>query len=232
MLSSRVVNPLAAEARASKKLVQLQHAVAAGLEIPRTLVTNNIEDAQRFVSESAHCVFKVLTGTRWQLSDTRRWRGEYAPYLEHLRLAPTIFQEEIRDKIDLRATIVDGQVFTVAIRPQHPAADLDWRLDPGATYEPYDLPQEVVKKLAVLQCSLGLRYGAIDLAVTGEGRVVFFEVNPSGQFLFAEIHAGVRITAALANALVFGTIASADVPGAVSAQDDKGAQGRLRERVL
>jgi hypothetical protein len=51
---------------------------------------------------------------------------------------------------------------------------------------------------------LGLVYGAIDLRLTPEGRYVFLEINPSGQFLYVEHATGQPITAALAKALIEG----------------------------
>ena len=45
---------------------------------------------------------------------------------------------------------------------------------------------------------LGLVYGAIDLRLTGDGRYVFLEINPAGQFLYVEEQTGQPIAAALA----------------------------------
>jgi glutathione synthase/RimK-type ligase-like ATP-grasp enzyme len=48
---------------------------------------------------------------------------------------------------------------------------------------------------------LGLVYAAIDMRRTPDGRYVFLEVNPSGQWLFIENLTGQRMSAALAAAL-------------------------------
>jgi hypothetical protein len=37
---------------------------------------------------------------------------------------------------------------------------------------------------------LGLNYGCIDLRQKPDGEYVFFEVNPSGQFLFVQLDTG------------------------------------------
>ena len=47
----------------------------------------------------------------------------------------------------------------------------------------------------------GLRYGAIDLIVTPEGRIVFLELNPTGQYLWIEQATGLPISLALAELL-------------------------------
>jgi D-alanine-D-alanine ligase-like ATP-grasp enzyme len=46
-----------------------------------------------------------------------------------------------------------------------------------------------------------LIYGAFDFIVTPEGRYVFLEVNPSGQYMWVECATGLEITTALADAL-------------------------------
>jgi hypothetical protein len=60
------------------------------------------------------------------------------------------------------------------------------------------LPPETTGKLHALMQRLGLVYGAIDLRLTPEGRDVFFEINPAGQFLYIEYATGQPIAAALA----------------------------------
>jgi hypothetical protein len=49
---------------------------------------------------------------------------------------------------------------------------------------------------------LGLVYGAIDLRLTPEGRYIFLEINPAGQFLHIEYATGQPIAAALAQSLL------------------------------
>ena len=51
---------------------------------------------------------------------------------------------------------------------------------------------------------LGLIYGAIDLRLTADGRYVFLEINPAGQFLYVEQQTGQPIAAALAARLAAG----------------------------
>jgi len=58
--------------------------------------------------------------------------------------------------------------------------------------------------LRVLMRRLGLVYGAIDLRLTEDGRYVFLEINPAGQFLYVEQQTGQPITAALAACLAAG----------------------------
>ena len=49
--------------------------------------------------------------------------------------------------------------------------------------------------------AFGLLYGAFDFIVTPEGRHVFLEVNPAGQYLWVEAKTGLQITSAVVDAL-------------------------------
>jgi glutathione synthase/RimK-type ligase-like ATP-grasp enzyme len=71
-------------------------------------------------------------------------------------------------------------------------------------YVAHQLPHDVVGKLLALMQRLGLVYGAIDLRLTADGRYVFLEINPAGQFLYVEEQTGQRISDALAARLATG----------------------------
>ncbi|WAL96271.1 hypothetical protein [Streptomyces sp. Je 1-369] len=61
--------------------------------------------------------------------------------------------------------------------------------------------REVEKRVRSLMADLGLFFGALDFAVTPEGRWVFFEVNPNGQWHWLAVKAGVPLVEAMADAL-------------------------------
>jgi hypothetical protein len=47
-----------------------------------------------------------------------------------------------------------------------------------------------------------LNYGAVDLIVTPDGRHVFLEVNPVGEFFWLERHPGLPVSDAIADVLL------------------------------
>ncbi len=202
-LGDKVVNPLMAEYAAHQKPYQLHHASMVGLRIPRTVVTNDATEVIEFHrKEKGNVIFKVLTGTDFQFTETRTLEEDYISKLENLKFAPAIFQEKIVATADIRVTIVGDELFPVSIHPQHPGASLDWRLDIGAEIQPHTLPDDIAKKLIALQQALGIKFGAVDLRLTEGGEYVFLEVNPAGQWLFAEIHGQQKISSALARKLL------------------------------
>ena len=53
-------------------------------------------------------------------------------------------------------------------------------------WRPYDLPPEAEAPLLALMDFYGLNYGAADFILTPDGRHVFLELNPSGEFFWLE----------------------------------------------
>jgi hypothetical protein len=221
-----VINPRNAEWQAELKPFQLFAAQEVGLRIPRTLISNAAQEIRDFVGTlDGEAIFKVMSPTQFQFTATTVFEERHLPLLAAADLAPTIFQERIRAKRHLRITVVDDETFTASIEPLREEALLDWRLDRDPKMEPFALPASVEQGIQALRRRLGLRYGAIDMILDENGEYVFLEINPGGQFLFVEIHLGLPISAAIADALVGGigrprvasAVAGADGPEAVPA---------------
>lgn len=122
-----------------------------------------------------------------------------------------IFQEQIGGSRELRVTIV-GEAFFAAKFDAGKHAD--GRLDFDVEFQPHALPVEVEDKLMRLLDRLGLRYATVDLRIDEAGEYVFLELNPQGQFLYAQIKTGMPISAAVADLLC-----SPGVPGATSKRE-------------
>jgi glutathione synthase/RimK-type ligase-like ATP-grasp enzyme len=106
-------------------------------------------------------------------------------------------------RAEIRATVVGSRIFSGKINSQvNPETKIDWRHKPfDIEEEPIELPPELEAKIHALMRAFGLIYGALDLIVTPEGRHVFLEVNPAGQYLWVEAKTKLPITAALADVL-------------------------------
>lgn len=201
-LGDRLINPRAAETVAQHKSVQLRAAAQVGLAVPKTIMTNHAQSAVEFHRVNQPTVFKSFTPIDAPVVlETRPVTDDVLKMADRLEYAPVIFQERVKKAFDVRATVVDDEVFSVAIHTSQPGAQLDWRLDLAADIKPHTLPVDVAEKLLELVRYLGLRYGAIDLAFTDDERYVLFEINCAGQYLFTELEANQPVSAALARAL-------------------------------
>lgn len=198
--------------RTLNKLATLQKAAALGLDVPRTLVTADPEQAREFLRSCKAIITKpncnmllcAFDGALWgtytrKLTDGHdldEWPGGF----------PTLFQEHLEKRYDLRVFYLDGQCHTMAIFSQgHPETSTDFRRyqykTPNRTV-PYRLPGIIEQKLTVLMEQIGLDSGSIDIVRTLEGRYVFLEVNPTGQFGMVSMPCNYHLERKVAEALV------------------------------
>jgi glutathione synthase/RimK-type ligase-like ATP-grasp enzyme len=193
------MNPRAADTAAHHKPLQWSRATQVGLNLPDTLITNAPEQARAFVDRLGlgRVVVKPFLATHDVWRETRKLTTEDLERFDQLRLAPVILQEFI-DGVDLRITCVGQQLFTAEIDARKSSFPSDMRMVLGeSVIAPLELPTALQSALLALMRSLRLEYGAIDMRRTDDGRYAFFEVNPAGQWLFAEHYTGLPITAAV-----------------------------------
>ncbi|MBD2299204.1 MvdD family ATP-grasp ribosomal peptide maturase [Nostoc sp. FACHB-87] len=186
--------------RANNKQLQLQTAQKIGLLTPRTLTTNNPTAVKQFAKECPQgIVTKMLSSFaiydeqgRENVVFTTPMTEDDLEDMEGLRFCPMTFQENVPKALELRTTIVGHRVFTAAVDSQSlEGSTFDWRKEGKAlvkNWQPYNLPEDIEKKLLTLMAEFGLNYGAIDIIVTPDNRYVFLEVNPVGEFFWMEVY--------------------------------------------
>ena len=213
-LDAFLMDPLPIIRRAGHKQFQLKVARELGLETPRTLITNDPEAVRRFADScKGGMVTKMLSSFAIfdeQGSDNVVFTTPIKPAdledLSGLDLCPMTFQESIPKTLELRVTIVGDRVFTTAIDSQVcERATHDWRREGrqlADQWNVYDLPTDIERRLLQLMDRFGLNYGAIDVIVAPDGRHVFLEVNPVGEFFWLELHPGFAISEAIADVLL------------------------------
>jgi glutathione synthase/RimK-type ligase-like ATP-grasp enzyme len=202
------VNDPVRDGRAVHKPLQLREAARSGLSIPRTLMTNDPARARAFVEDrrGGRVVYKSFLAHEGAWRETRVLRPGETDRLDLVQVAPVIFQEYVDGEVDLRVTVVGDDVFAARIHSASTDYPADYRMAlETVPMEPYRLPPDVQRGVVRLMRRLGLVYGAIDFRVRPDGEHVFFEINPSGQWLFIEDRTGLPITRAFA-----GVLAAAD----------------------
>lgn len=197
------MNPPHADERALKKVWQHRLARRIGLHIPETLVTNSPAEARAFIEAHARCgvIRKAFRNIAEAPRATLMIGPDELACIDAVRFAPVIFQEYIPLALDLRVTVIDGEIFATSFRPP-PGHEVDYRggID-GAEVAAYDLPDEVALKLLAMMRQMELRFGAADFRLTPAGEHVFFEINPAGEYLFCADRTGQPIPEAIAAAL-------------------------------
>lgn len=197
---------------ADNKFLQLEAARNAGLEIPKTLFSNRQEDAVKFFHV---CGGQIITKMHGTLSYGMSGGGPSFPtsaiaeedleQLDTLHLCPMIFQERVPRKLELRIAWVEGRCFTGAIDTSASlVSTTDWRhaTDVKAVWQHYELPATVQEGLTRMMRGFCLSFGAIDMIVTPDGRHVFLEVNPQGEWGMLQRDLDLPIGEAIADQLI------------------------------
>ena len=194
--------------QASNRAKQLSVAKAVGFNIPDTLITNDPDAARDFY----HChdgevVIKglrhhsvVVQGKMYSMF-TRRIFMKDLSRLDYLLYAPCILQEQLPEKSELRVTVVGDDVFAAELDSYSTVRKYDdiHRAVSDFPIRVFDLPDRIRTHCVDLIKSLGLRYGAIDFIKDDNERMVFLEVNPTGDWYWIERKTRLSITKAMVN---------------------------------
>jgi glutathione synthase/RimK-type ligase-like ATP-grasp enzyme len=204
-LHTHWVNSPAADEVAHHKPLQLAVAQQVGLSVPRTLITNDPDEARIFITEegSGRTIYKTFLAQEEHWRETRVVGADEIGSIDSVRHAPVIFQRFIEAEADLRITVFGEDIQVAEIIASENSYRYDYRVDLEAvTIRPATLPSQIKRKLIELMRRLGLVYGAIDMRRTADGDYVFLEINPAGEFLFVELRSGLRLTEAMAALLM------------------------------
>ena len=173
----------------NNKLTDLALAQKIGLHIPRTIITNLKKDTWNFYNSCSSIISKPISNN---VSFGKYYKFAIKPLsvsdIENLseQFQPTLFQEYIPKKIDIRVFFVADQYFSMAIYSQgNSKTQFDFRnydkLTPNRV-EPIKLNKKTIEKLSEFSQKSKLTTGSFDLLLTEDGQITFLEVNPSGQF--------------------------------------------------
>lgn len=200
---------------AEHKPRQLRLAAELGLAVPRTLTTNDPDSVRAFWDLCGRrVVVKALSSFaihdddgREQVVFTSQLAADDLAHLDQLALSPMTFQEHLDKAVELRVTVVGDRVFAAAVDSQAlERSRVDWRKAGSelvGSWTPCALPADVAAKLLQLAARLGLSYGAADLVVTPDGRHVFLEINPAGEWFWLDDVFGPRaLSTAIAETLL------------------------------
>jgi ATP-GRASP peptide maturase of grasp-with-spasm system len=174
------------------KLRVLQLAARAGLATPATLVTTSRDQLQRFAAVHGPVITKpigdfdcfTLDG-QGHIFYTRELDPELIASLP-AHFFPSLFQERLVKEYEVRVFHLAGESWASAIFSQlDPRTATDFRrynLQRPNRVVPFALPADCAERIVRLMAELELESGSLDLVRTADGRLVFLEVNPVGQF--------------------------------------------------
>lgn len=181
------------------KAEQLRRAERMGFRVPASIITNCPDEVRRFQQGLAgKMIFKAMSTPSLAAEDLaqeqRITNGLHTTIIEDdmdfaaVAELPCHFQEYIPKQYELRVTIIGEHVFAAKIHSQDDARTAIDSRDMSAEirYEACVLPADLQQRCLDFVHSYGLHFGALDLIVTPDAKVVFLENNPAGQFLYIE----------------------------------------------
>ncbi len=179
------------------KLLVLEEANNVGLRIPESYILANKKKGEEILKSKSY-ITKSISSNLYSFS---KIRGYYS-YTELVSendilnesFPPSLVQEKIEKDVELRIFFLENIFYTMAIFSQvFSESEIDNRKNNETIRVPFRLPQEVKKKLILLNKKLGLKTGSIDMIRGKNGDYTFLEVNPVGQIGMTSIPCNFQI---------------------------------------
>lgn len=187
--------------RAGNKLYQLSVANRMGFRVPKTLISQDPESVQSFVSglPGGRAIAKTVAGGGKGMFLFTQFVTESDLLTDaSITVCPAIYQEYIAGDTHIRLNCFGDASYAGKIV----SPELDWRPNLDVPVTAWDVPQSVHTDVRATLDAMGLEMGVVDLKLTPEGDLVWLEVNPQGQFLFLEPLTEIPLTKIFADYLV------------------------------
>lgn len=169
------------------KLIVLEEAQKAGLDIPPYFLADNTNDV--ILKKT---IIKTIGGNPRMEGILKDSSGMmYTTVIkqnenENENFFITFFQEKIEKHFEIRSFYLNGKVWSIAIFSQNDdQTKVDFRKyndEKPNRKVPYNLPKNIEQKIHQLMQSLDLNSGSLDF-IKSDSQYYFLEVNSVGQFL-------------------------------------------------
>lgn len=169
--------------RAENKLYQLLIADSVGLKTPKTFIQNNHKNIENEKLYAVKSIDTAIFGDEQSsyFSYTKILTGKELKCYK-LNIAPICLQDYIEEKIDIRVTYIDGNIYASSITNEDKSVYGDWRLQKtNLKYSAYELPNKICEQIKQFMTKLNLSFGGIDLMYS-HNNYYFVEVNPTGEW--------------------------------------------------
>lgn len=197
LLPVRCVNSYSASCRVRNKGLQLQLALASGLRVPATCMSNSPAAVRGFFDQNPdNAICKSFASHIWQqqgaeeisVTETFSLNREQLPSEDEIfTYAPAIYQQKVAKQFDVRMVLMGRRIYSFALHT--PANSLDWRHEAvrgKLRAESIVTPAHVADSTLRFAEKAGVCFGSLDFAVDRQGEWWFLEINEQGQFLWLD----------------------------------------------
>lgn len=197
----RFVNKYSAHDSHKIKPHQLRVVKELGVNIPQTLISNNIFKIDEFVNETDACIIKHVYG------------GEYVDKIKSVDVQKEkIFTEKMEYSVfnsaytiqqlipgeNIRTFVFDNKTISLKID----AELLDFRISKNQKISIVDIPKEIQEQSVQLTKALGMEWTGIDWRVNNKNEFYFLEANFSPMFYVFEKESGAPLADLLVELLL------------------------------
>jgi len=173
-----VINPLtSAYLDHDSKAQQYNKLAANGFSVPKTLTTNDVEQAKAFIQENGEVIVKPMVG----IGSARMVKEADKENFADLAYCPTMFQERIVGDT-IRVHIVGDKV-VLALKILTYEDQIDSRTNTQG-FEFYQMLPAEQKKIVQANRFLGLHYATWDVMISEQGQHYYLDCNPGGYIMW------------------------------------------------
>ena len=195
------------------KIYALDCAKKSGLKIPDTLITNSKKQLVNFLIKNRRVISKPITNNIRLLIEEK---VSFMNYTEEVTkedinnlndfFYPTLFQEYIEKKCEIRTFVLKDKCYSMAIFSQlDEQTKMDFRkynTERPNRSVPFQLPKLVENSIINFMKEIKQDTGSIDLIMKENNEFVFLEVNPVGQFGMVSVPCNYYIEKRIAEYLI------------------------------
>jgi len=193
----------------SKPMI-LNKAQKIGLDVPKSVVTTNKDILKNIYHKSNGLITKTIGEGKQVMIEDKNYPFMTIGINDIKRVtekfAPSYIQEKIEKEYEIRTFFICDKIYSMAIFSQNDKkTELDFRVfdpDKPIRFVPYQLPFHLEKKVTKLMNSIHLNTGSLDFIKSIDGRYVFLEVNPAGQFGMTAYPCNYKLHKEVANSLI------------------------------
>lgn len=176
---------------------QKKIACQLGFKIPKTCISNDPQVIKAFIQKcNGEVIAKmqasvpIYEGEDELVVMTSKLTADQIDEIDAAQYTPMIFQEFIPKSIEYRFTVVGRKIFTIALDiSKNEKYKVDWRRDGDNSdkhWSKAQLPAEIEEKILAYMDAFHLNYGAGDILLGPDGEYYFLEVNPGGEYGWAD----------------------------------------------
>lgn len=177
----------------NNKLIHLSMAGKVGLNVPETIVCTSKQELKAFFGKKISGLITKAISEGFTFVDNLKHYALYTSLITEQDIQafpeifpPTLFQERIEKKWEIRIFFLKNKFYSMAIFSQNDdKTNVDFRRYNRGKQNyrvPFNLPIEIKRKLMHFMRLANLDCGSIDIVYSTDKKYYFLEINPVGQF--------------------------------------------------